>query len=90
LRRDATDLGPAAAAPFELIFLDPPYGKGLGARALVAARAGGWIAPGALIVWEDNSAPLVPDGFTLRDQRSYGGTVITLLRADQGFGASAE
>jgi 16S rRNA (guanine966-N2)-methyltransferase len=90
LRRDATDLGPAAAAPFELIFLDPPYGKGLGARALVAARAGGWIAPGALIVWEDNSAPLVPDGFTLRDQRSYGGTVITLLRADQGLGASAE
>src|SRR5215813_3342294 len=32
-RRDATDLGlkPAGVgAPFDLVFLDPPYGKGLG------------------------------------------------------------
>ena len=41
-RRDATSLGrkPAAlGAPFDLVFLDPPYGQGLGARALASARA---------------------------------------------------
>lgn len=82
LRRDATDLGPVTGAGFDLVFLDPPYGLGLGEAALASAMAGGWIAPGALIVWEDNAAPLPPPGLRLLDQRSYGGTVITLLRAD--------
>lgn len=80
-RRDATDLGPVTGAPFDLIFLDPPYGKALGERALVSAQAGGWIAPDALIVWEEAAPPLPPPGFDPIDQRSYGGTVITLLRA---------
>jgi 16S rRNA (guanine966-N2)-methyltransferase len=80
-RRDATDLGPVTGAPFDLIFLDPPYGKGLGERALASAQAGGWIAPNALIVWEEATPPFAPPGFDLLDQRSYGGTVITLLRA---------
>lgn len=81
-RRDATDLGAAPGTPFDLVFLDPPYGQGLGERALGSAMTGGWIAPGALIVWEDSGAPLPPRGLTLLDQRSYGGTVITLLRAE--------
>ena len=81
VRSDACDLGPVTGAPFDLIFLDPPYGMGLGERALANALAGGWIAPGALIVWEESAPPIVPPGFALLDQRSYGGTVITLLRA---------
>lgn len=81
VRRDACNLGPVTGAPFYLIFLDPPYGMGLGERALANALAGGWIAPGALIVWEESAPPIVPPGFALLDQRSYGGTVITLLRA---------
>ncbi|BDW83844.1 16S rRNA (guanine(966)-N(2))-methyltransferase RsmD [Roseicyclus marinus] len=83
-RRDATSLGPVTGAGFDLVFLDPPYGKGLGERALVSARDGGWIAPGALIVWEESAAPLPPMGFALLDQRRYGGTVITLLREGEG------
>ena len=83
-RRDATDLGPVTGAAFDLIFLDPPYGQGLGERALASAVAGGWIAPGALIVWEDSAPPLPPAGFDLLDQRRYGGTVITLLREGEG------
>ena len=43
LRSDATRLGPCPGAPFDLVFLDPPYGQGLGGRALHAARD--WIAP---------------------------------------------
>ena len=75
----------ATGLPFGLVFLDPPYGKGLGEIALANAQTGGWIAPGALIMWEDNAPPRVPPGFALSDQRSYGGTVITLLRADPGM-----
>ncbi|MCT4683343.1 MAG: 16S rRNA (guanine(966)-N(2))-methyltransferase RsmD [Roseicyclus sp.] len=79
-RRDATDLGPVKGGAFDLVFLDPPYGRGLGERALASALQGGWIAPGALVVWEESTPPLPPPGLTFLDQRSYGGTVITLLR----------
>ena len=46
LTSDATRLPPADAAA-TLVFLDPPYGRDLGARALIAARGAGWIADGA-------------------------------------------
>jgi 16S rRNA (guanine966-N2)-methyltransferase len=50
-RRDAAELGAAhPVEPFSLVFLDPPYRQGLGERALAAAQAGGWLAPGALAV----------------------------------------
>ncbi|MGZ2439804.1 16S rRNA (guanine966-N2)-methyltransferase [Sinorhizobium medicae] len=46
-RRDATDLGPVGTMePFHLVFADPPYGKGLGERALIAAARGGWLVAG--------------------------------------------
>lgn len=79
-RRDATQLGQNRGAGFDLIFLDPPYGKGLGERAIASALAGGWIAPGATIVWEDSRPPLVPAPLVLLDQRQYGDTVVTLAR----------
>lgn len=75
---DVTRL-PAAPRPADLIFADPPYGKGLGAAALIAARAAGWIAPDATIVLEDNAALPAPAGFTLLDQRRYGDTWITIM-----------
>lgn len=80
-RRDATRMGPNRGAGFGLVFLDPPYGKGLGEAALASCVAGGWIAPGALIVWEESKAPLPPIGFDILDQRTYGDTIITILRA---------
>ncbi|WP_372603813.1 16S rRNA (guanine(966)-N(2))-methyltransferase RsmD [Actibacterium sp.] len=80
-RRDATRLGPNRGAGFDLIFLDPPYGMGLGAQALASAVEGGWIAPGALIVWEENCPQTAPDGFQMLDQRKYGDTHITILEA---------
>lgn len=80
-RRDATRIGDNRGAPFDLIFLDPPYGKGLGELALAACVAGGWLAPGALIVWEESVAPVPPEGFRMLDQRRYGDTLVTMLRA---------
>lgn len=72
---------PMAPAPADLVFLDPPYGLGLGGPALTTARATGWIVPGTMIVWEEASAQTPPPGYTLIDQRRYGSTWITLLEA---------
>lgn len=82
-RRDATRLGPNRGPGYNLVFLDPPYGKGLGEAALASAISGNWLAPGALLVWEESTAPAPPNGFTPLDQRRYGDTVITLLRAPE-------
>ena len=81
-RRDATKLGENRGPGFDLIFLDPPYGKGLGEQAIASAMANGWIAPGAMIVWEESSAPPAVTGLERIDQRKYGDTVITLLRPE--------
>lgn len=80
MRNDATRLGDWPHAPFDLVFLDPPYGKSMGQAALGAARAGGWLASGAMIVWEENAPMLPPAGFTRIDTRKYGDTHVTLLR----------
>ncbi len=79
--QDATRLGPHDGPPATLVFLDPPYGADLGARALGAARAGGWIAPGALVVWEEAAPQTAPAGFALDSHRRYGATHVTLLTA---------
>ncbi len=78
-RRDATRLGPNRDAPYGLVFLDPPYGKGLGEAALAACLGGGWLAPGALAVWEESTPPVPPAGLAPRDQRRYGDTYVTIL-----------
>ncbi len=79
IKQDATQL-PPAPAPCDLVFLDPPYGKALGERALNAAIAQGWLADNALIVWEESAAVVPPKGWVLQDQRQYGGTTISFLR----------
>lgn len=79
MRSDATTLGDWIAAPFDLVFLDPPYGKSMGQAALTKALAGGWLDEGAMIVWEESAAMDPPDGFTRIDKRKYGDTWITFL-----------
>jgi len=81
-RRDATRLGENRGAGFTLVFLDPPYGRGLGEAALASAVAGGWLAPGATVVWEESAAQPAPPGFVPLDARRYGETWITLLRRE--------
>ena len=83
-RRDATDLGPAhPMEPFSLVFLDPPYGKGLADKALASLRDGGWLTPGALLVVEEAKAALFkgPDGFTELERRVYDDTEFVFLRS---------
>ena len=68
--------------PCGLIFLDPPYGQGLGLPALKTAQDKSWIGAGALVVWEEQSAQPAPVGFKMLDNRRYGDTWITFLEAD--------
>lgn len=81
VRRDATALGANKGAGFGLVFLDPPYAQALGPRALRSALDGGWLAPGATVVWEESTPQIAPEGFVHLDQRRYGQTWVTLLSA---------
>ena len=86
-RRDATQLGlrPGADGPaFDLAFLDPPYGKGLGEAALAKLAAGGWLAPGALAVIERgvDEASLVAPDFRELDVRGYGAARVWFMAYD--------
>lgn len=83
-RRDATDLGPKPAGladPFDLVFLDPPYGRGLGEKALSRLMEGGWITRDALIVLEVGAAetPATPT-FEALDTRDYGAAKVIFLK----------
>lgn len=83
-RRDAAALGPCAPqTPFDLVFADPPYGKGLGEKALASLVSGGWLSPGALVVLEEAERVAVGDvaGLTLADTRIYGETQVKFYRA---------
>jgi 16S rRNA (guanine966-N2)-methyltransferase len=78
---DATKPGraPAAAA---LAFLDPPYGKDLGAPALAALARQAWEAPGAhhtgvSATREDSKQP---PGKALLDERRYGKAQLLFLQ----------
>ena len=82
-RRDATSLGPVhPLEPFSLAFLDPPYNKGLAEKALVSARDGGWLVPGALAVVEESVAAKLtaPEGYAELERRDYGESELIFLR----------
>lgn len=84
LRRDATALGDVQKfKPFNLVFLDPPYGQGLGELALVGLRDGGWLAENATLVFEEKADAVIdwPNGFNVEDTRKYGDTIIYILSA---------
>ena len=82
-RRDASRLGPAHPLdPFSLVFLDPPYGRGLAEKSLVSARDGGWLMPEALLVVEEaaDAGFKAPDGFTELERRRYDDTEFSFIR----------
>ena len=84
LRQDARRLArrPEADEPYDLAFLDPPYGKDLAGPALMALRHGGWLAEGAVAVLEQGSGEPAPElpGFEALDQRRYGAARVSFLR----------
>jgi 16S rRNA (guanine966-N2)-methyltransferase len=81
-RRDAGNLGAIGTMePFDLVFADPPYGKGLGEKAFFSALEGGWLNPDALLVLEEEAGAVLTldERLKIVDEREYGGTIIRLI-----------
>ena len=83
-RQNVAKLGrrPPAQPPFQLVFLDPPYGSDLGEQALAGLPAGEWLAKDATLVFErkSGSPPVQPEGFEVLDVRTYGVAEMVILR----------
>lgn len=73
--------GRPPAAPYDLVFLDPPYADGLVGATLQALMAPGWLAPGAWLCVEHpaQQAVVAPPGLGVDFARVYGQTGLTLL-----------
>ena len=82
-RRDATDLGQVGTMePFHLMFADPPYGRGLGEKAMASAASGGWLHPDALVILEERADTNPASGaeFLPIETRSFGDTRMHFYR----------
>jgi 16S rRNA (guanine966-N2)-methyltransferase len=68
--------------PFNLVFCDPPYRKGLAELALASARMGGWLTPGAIVVVEESADAkfAAPEGFEELERRTYDDTEFVIFR----------
>jgi 16S rRNA (guanine966-N2)-methyltransferase len=70
-----------AAAPYDIIMMDPPYGSGAGAVALDKLKRFGWIGPATIISIETSRKEKVEvAGFEAEVVRDYGKARVTLLR----------
>ena len=85
-RRDARRALKQLKGPWDLVFIDPPYGHLLEREALVSLSAPGLLAPGATVLVEHASRetfvlPAAAEGaFEPVDARVYGDTTIARLR----------
>jgi len=85
-RRDATALGDKPAnlgEPFDLVFLDPPYGKGLGETCLERLVSGAWVHENSLAVLEvgADETPETP-GWTAEVIKDYGAAKVLFLKRE--------
>jgi 16S rRNA (guanine966-N2)-methyltransferase len=84
-RRDAAQLGlrPGSQAEvFDLVFLDPPYRKGLGEKALDGLISGNWLSENAIIVFERGADEddFVTDVWQKINVKTYGAAQILFLQ----------
>jgi 16S rRNA (guanine(966)-N(2))-methyltransferase RsmD len=72
----------AAAGPWAIVFLDPPYADDAGAIWLAAIARAAWIAPGGFVVYERGRATEAgpPEGLPLWKERTYGDTTVAIFR----------
>ncbi len=69
---------------YSLVFLDPPYNKGLVNLALQSLKAGDWLSPDCWIVCESERTYTYTniDTFLIDSEKTYGDIKITLLRSE--------
>ena len=82
IRGDVSRLASVTGEPATLVFLDPPFRRHLGGPALISAQSGGWIADGALIVWEEADEMAPPQGIARIDFRRYGDICLNICRME--------
>ncbi len=83
LKADACKLPECKFEPFDLIFLDPPYGRSMGEKALQNAHQMGWLARDSVIIWEEELAPTLPYFLKSMDQRKIGRAVLSIARCEE-------
>ncbi|AAS96009.1 16S rRNA (guanine(966)-N(2))-methyltransferase RsmD [Nitratidesulfovibrio vulgaris] len=76
-------LGRRAAAPFDVVFIDPPYGEGRLAPTIRLMMRSRWLAPEGVVVAEVEAglafdAETVHDGLEVIADRTYGQTRIVI------------
>jgi 16S rRNA (guanine(966)-N(2))-methyltransferase RsmD len=72
----------ARSMRFDLVFIDPPYSRGLSADSTDAIRRAGLVPPGGTIVVEEarRAADVsFPEGWARSDDRLYGDTRVMLF-----------
>ena len=82
LRQDGVRV--SARGPFDAVFCDPPYGKGLIPQALAQLHGRGVLAIGAVLVVEAEKGFVAnfPEVYVVLDVRTYGDSQIFFLRYD--------
>ena len=84
--RRSSPAPPPAEAPFDLVFVDPPYDTAdddVDRRSLAALAAPGWLAPDAIVsVERPRREPVIapPDGLRAGWERTFGDTLVVLRR----------
>ena len=82
IRRNLSCLRGADPA-FSVVFIDPPYGRGLAGRTLGHLHHSRSVAAGACIVVEHGAADALPAdtaAFIVEDQRRQGNTLVSFVR----------
>lgn len=81
IRHDSTRVLPHVPKPFDLVFLDPPYARGFGEATLKTLKQAQHIETNSLVVFEQDNKrrEILPDGFTVVDERIYGDSVIQFI-----------
>jgi 16S rRNA (guanine966-N2)-methyltransferase len=84
VRRSSVMALGSALSPFDIIFMDPPYGSGVGVVALDKLNRLGWIAPSTWISVETGANEEVAvAGFTAETVRNVGKARLHLLVPDK-------
>ena len=72
---------------FNLVFIDPPYGKEMIPKALLSLKKSRCLADSAKLIVEHSISDRIkslPDGFLITDQRSYGKIAVSFLVFEAG------
>lgn len=81
LNKDFADALKNLDSPFDVIFIDPPYKKGLADKAVEIITERGLLSDKGVIVCEHGADEicLVPEGCTLQSRRKYGDTALSFI-----------